>query len=75
MLKDQQFESVVKLLTELKFNKDKIQYKYVRDIFLSYSYSKLGKISHLKAVVEEMKKNEAFYTGKPEVSIYDYLVQ
>ena len=22
-----------------------------------------------------MKKNEAFYTGKPEVSIYDYLVQ
>jgi hypothetical protein len=39
----------------------------VRNIFLAFVYGQLGKVSHLKALVEVMAKNEEFYVSKPEV--------
>ena len=66
-MRDGDFAKAEKILIDLKTSNIKEEFGLVKNIFLAYIYGEQGKLSHLKSIVEVMKKNEEFYLTKPEV--------
>ena len=69
LIRAKDFVEAEKVLTGVDTKGSAEEVGYVRDIFLGYVFSQLGKLPQLKGMVDTMRQHESFYTDKDDVLI------